>query len=173
MIRELREEVAKLQALVATGGVPGGVAPSAADSAQKKQGMWQCVRVELSYRFTFVAVFGRLAVAQLTIVYQLLLHCCSLPQLSFDSGVRVRVRCVAMFVADVNQDDEDTAARLAETERLMEELRESREDKENRAKHATEEREAALREMGIALKGDGGAFIASVMANTPTQHLCY
>ena len=38
----------------------------------------------------------------------------------------------------------------------MKELAESREDKEARSKHVQEEREAALKQMGIALKEDGG-----------------
>jgi hypothetical protein len=45
---------------------------------------------------------------------------------------------------------------LAENEQLMKELAESREDKEARSKHIQEEREAALKQMGIALKEDGG-----------------
>jgi len=53
--------------------------------------------------------------------------------------------------------DTSASEQLAENERLMKELAESREDKEARSKHIQEEREAALKQMGIALKEDGGS----------------
>eukprot|EP00040_Diaphanoeca_grandis_P005617 m.33711 g.33711 ORF g.33711 m.33711 type:complete len:1456 (-) comp16859_c1_seq1:91-4458(-) len=51
---------------------------------------------------------------------------------------------------------ESASEQLAESERLMSELSESKEQKEQRTREVQEEREAALKQMGIALKSDGG-----------------
>ena len=54
-------------------------------------------------------------------------------------------------------DQPSAAEQLATTEKLMAELSETYEDKLEKTHKMQEEREAALREMGIALRDDGGA----------------
>ena len=92
MIRELRDEITKLQSFIAAGGQMGGGAAGAGGAGAAP------VKAEL---------------------------------------------------------DDETKAKLAENERLMKELAESKAEKEERTKNMQAEREAALNAMGISLSATG------------------
>lgn len=103
LIRELRGEITRLQAMIAGGGAAvGGGAPAAAGAPA-----------------------------------------------SGDTASSPTTR-------SQEEEDETAAARLAETERLMAELQESKAEKAERTKQMQEERQAEMEKLGIAQRADGG-----------------